>query len=1057
MNDQSPEKPALDLNKIKALMDEGRGPQFWRSLDQLADTDEFKQFLEDEFPDRRPDWMEPAKRRTFLKIMGASLGLAGLAGCAKQPPEYIVPYVREPEDFVPGKPLFFATAMEMGGYATGLLVESHLGRPTKVEGNPDHPSSVGAADYFNQASVLTLYDPDRSQVTTYNTHPSSWVNFEIAVASQRAAMMTNGGGSLRILTETVLSPTLASQLNAVLKAMPNAKWHQYEPAARVGSTAGAMAAFGKPVNTIYAFDKADVVVSLDSDFLGCGCGNLRYAADFTSRRHIRTNDKRSQKPKEDRQEGYQPGPAAPYRNQAATHTEEDKSPPENVSQVEAEGIPVSQVTQNRLYVVEPAPSNTGGMADHRYPLQSGQIVTFARMLASAVGAGGAGAAGGDTSVPAFKDVAAIARDLKAHSGASIVIAGEFQPPEVHALAHAMNAALGNVGKTVMYTDPIEAKPVDHIQDLRELVGDMNGGKVEALFILGGNPVYNAPIDLDFKSAMSKVRWIAYLSLYENETSEHCNWNIPAAHFLESWSDTRGHDGTVSIVQPLIAPLYDGKTAHEIMAVLTQQPASSPYQIVKQNWSSQKAGADFESNWQTWVHDGIIPNTAAAATAGSAPAAKAPAPAQNASPNGIEVNIRPDATIWDGAWANNAWLQEMPKPITTMTWDNAIWIGPETAQRLGLKDGDMAQVDYRGHAVTGGVHLVPGHAKDAVTIHLGYGRTRCGHIGYNIGINAYLLQTSDAPGGGYGGEIKKVGGHYAFASVQHTQSMEEREPIRIATIDEYKKNPEFANEEDAKPQPKWMTLYPDYKYEGYKWGMSIDLNACVGCGACVIACQAENNIAVVGKDQVSRGRHMHWIRVDRYFRTEQAKGVTWENPEMYFQPVPCMMCENAPCELVCPVAATVHSGEGLNQMVYNRCVGTRYCSNNCPYKVRRFNFYLYSDWDTQSYFPMRNPNVTVRSRGVMEKCTYCIQRINAGKIEAEKQNRRVADGEIVPACVQTCPTRAIVFGDINDPKSEVAQQKAQTRNYSLLEDLNVRPRTTYLGRLRNPNPEIERPA
>jgi molybdopterin-containing oxidoreductase family iron-sulfur binding subunit len=949
--------------------------------------------------------------------------------------------VREPEEFVPGKPLFYATAMEMGGYATGLLVESHLGRPTKIEGNPDHPGSLGAADYFNQASVLTLYDPDRSQTTTFNKAIASWVNFQAAVTSIRAAQSINGGSGLRILSETVLSPTMASQMDALKKTMPNMKWHQFEPAARVGSTAGSMLAFGKPVNTMYAFDKADVIVSLDADFLACGVGNLRYSRDFASRRQVRSNVAKEQ-PKENRQEGYQSGPDAPLRNQAATHTEEDNSPSPHPAQVQPEGLAPEQVSekiQNRLYVVEAAPSNTGGMADHRWALQSAQIPEFARQLSAAIGGGGA--------APTFKDIPAIAKDLKAHSGASIVIAGEFQPPEVHALAHAMNAALGNVGKTVMYTDPIEAAPADPMQSLRDLVADMNSGKVEAIFIFGGNPVYTSPADIDFTSALAKVKWRAHLSLYDNETSEHCQWHIPAAHYLESWSDTRGYDGTVTIIQPLIAPLYEGRTAHEILAILNNQPATTPYAIVKEYWSTRAPGADFDSNWQTWVHDGVVPKTAAGA--GSAVAAKAPAPTPAPNPGqGIEVNIRPDLTAWDGTFANNAWLQEMPNPITTTTWENSVWIAADTAQKHDISDGHIVELKYRGRSLQGPAQIVPGHAKDSVTIHLGYGRWRAGHVGDKAGFNAYKLQTSDAPGGGYGGEILKVGGKTVFAAVQHTQGMEEREPVRIATIEEYKKKPDYVDENE-KPLNKYLTLYPDYKYEGYKWGMSIDLNSCVGCGACVIACQSENNIPVVGKDQVIRGRHMHWIRVDRYFSGH------WDNPELYFQPLPCMHCENAPCELVCPVAATVHSGEGLNQMVYNRCVGTRYCSNNCPYKVRRFNFYLYSDWDTQSLYPMRNPNVTVRSRGVMEKCTYCVQRINAAKIESEKQNRRVKDGEIVPACAQTCPTQAIVFGDINDPKSEVAQLKAQVRTYSLLEELNTRPRTTYLGRLRNPNPEIEK--
>jgi molybdopterin-containing oxidoreductase family iron-sulfur binding subunit len=411
-------------------------------------------------------------------------------------------------------------------------------------------------------------------------------------------------------------------------------------------------------------------------------------------------------------------------------------------------------------------------------------------------------------------------------------------------------------------------------------------------------------------------------------------------------------------------------------------------------------------------------------------------------------LRPDPTIWDGSFSNNGWLQELPKPQSKMTWDNAIWISPATAQQRNLTTGNMAELKYQGRSVTGPVWIMPGHANDSVTVHLGFGRTYAGHVGNEVGFNAYLLRTSAEPDGGYGLELNKAGGSHEFATTQHTQTMEEGEPIRIATLEEYKKTPQFADQEELqKPLPPKLTLYPDYRYEGYKWGMTIDLNACVGCGSCMTACQAENNIAVVGKIEVARGRHMNWLRVDRYFKGN------WDNPELYFQPVPCMQCENAPCELVCPVAATVHSGDGLNQMVYNRCVGTRYCSNNCPYKVRRFNFFLYSDWGTPSEYGMRNPNVTVRSRGVMEKCTYCIQRISAAKIESEKQNRRIADGEITPACAQACPTQAIVFGDINDPKSRLAGLKAQARNYSLLEDLNVRPRTTYLGRLRNPNPEI----
>jgi molybdopterin-containing oxidoreductase family iron-sulfur binding subunit len=704
-------------------------------------------------------------------------------------------------------------------------------------------------------------------------------------------------------------------------------------------------------------------------------------------------------------------------------------------QVQAEGKPPDQTTLNRMYVVEPAPSPTGGMADHRIVLRASEIEAFAGELNTAVSGGASGK---------FKEVAAIARDLQAHRGACVVVAGPNQPPNVHALAHAMNQTLGNVGKTVIYTDPIEGNPVDQRQSLAELAADMNSGKVDSLVILGGNPAYAAPADLNFAEGLKKVNFRFYLSLFSDETAALVNWHVPGVHYLESWSDVRGYDGTVSFVQPLIAPLYGGKSAHEVIATLAGQPEKTSHELVQENWQNQ---SNFDIFWQKALHDGVVPNTALPAINVTA---KAPAGGQSAQLQGLEIMIRPDPTIFDGSWANNGWLQELPKPQNKMTWDNAAWVSPSTAQKLNLNTEDMVELKYQGRSVTAPVFIMPGHANDSVTVHLGYGRTHAGHVGDGVGFNAYLLRTSTAPDGGVGLEAQKASGHYPFATTQHTQTMEGRDLVRVATLDEYKKDPQFVDaREEGKPIPQYMTLYPDYRYQGYKWGMSIDLNACVGCGACMVACQAENNIPVVGKIEVARGRHMNWIRVDRYFKGN------WDNPELYYQPVPCMHCENAPCELVCPVAATVHSGDGLNQMVYNRCVGTRYCSNNCPYKVRRFNFLLYSDWYTESLKGVRNPNVTVRSRGVMEKCTYCIQRISAVKIQSEKENRRIADGEITPACAQSCPAQAIVFGDINDPKSRVAQMKAQARNYSLLEELNTRPRTTYLGRLRNPNSEIEK--
>jgi MoCo/4Fe-4S cofactor protein with predicted Tat translocation signal len=1010
---------SLDLEAIRARLDSAKGPLYWKSLEEAANSEEFQKLIEDEFPNRVPDFLSADSRRTFLKLMAASLALAGVTACTKQPPEMIVPYVRQPPDFTPGLPLFYATAMPHGGAGTGILVESHLGRPTKVEGNPDHPASLGGSSFIHQASLLTMYDPDRSQTVLHNGQVSSWPEAQGALLEARAKP------GLRILTDLVSSPTLTAQIDALLKNAPGSRWHQYEPSARIDSQ-------------IYRFNLADVIVSLDSDFLFSGPACLRYARDFAARRHAMTSLNLPSRPKEDRQEGYQDGPAAPWRSQSASHADQDSSPLQHPAQVRAQGVPLDQITQNRLYVFEPHPTPTGSLADHRYPMRSIDIEVLANDLASALKGGGTSSR--------FKDLNAMAQDLLAHRGSSIVIAGEFQSPQVHALVLSINQTLGNVGRTILQTG---GNPVDSMASLQQLVSDINAGKVSTLVIAGGNPAYNAPVDLGFARAVQKVQTRFRLGLYDDETSDVCNWHIPLAHYLESWSDTRAFDGTASIIQPLIAPLYGGITAHQLLSVLNGEADQAPYDIVRDHWRDQM-GADFETAWQKALHDGVVPNSAQPFVIPQVESSsQAAQPAASSSSGSLELVLRPDPTIGDGAWSNNGWLQELPKPQNKMTWDNAAWISPSTAQKLNVTTEDLVELKYRGRVVQAAIWVMPGHANDCVTAHFGYGRTHAGHVGTGIGFNAYLLQTSDAPGGGQGLEIRKLGGRYTFATTQHAQTMEEREPVRAATLAGYKADPFFALGEEGKKQPEAFTLYPDYAYEGYKWGMTIDLNSCMGCGSCIIACQSENNIPVVGKAETAKGRHMaSWIRVDRYYKGNL------DDPELYFQPVPCMQCESAPCELVCPVAATVHSGDGLNQMIYNRCVGTRYCSNNCPYKVRRFNFFLYSDWYTQSLYPMRNPEVTVRSRGVMEKCTYCIQRIEAAKIDSEKQMRRIRDGEVVPACAQSCPTQAIAFGDINDPKSQVAQLKAQPRNYSLLAELNTRPRTTYLGRLRNPNPEIE---
>jgi MoCo/4Fe-4S cofactor protein with predicted Tat translocation signal len=995
----SEEQNQLELAGVRARLDAARGRDYWRSLDELASTPEFRDLLDREFPQQAIGWSDDEDRvegrRNFLKLMGASMALAGLSACTRQPTEHIMPYVRQPEELIPGRPLFYATAMTLSGVANGLLAESHEGRPTKVEGNPEHPATLGACDIYSQASVLQLYDPERSQSLLYNGEIRGWGDFRGTLRSMLGPQRATGGAGIRILTETVSSPTMASQLTDIQKLYPQAKWHQWEPAGAHSARAGATQAFGAPVNTYYNLANAKVVVSLDSDFLAAGPGSLRYARQFAARRRVRGN----------------------------------------------------QTEMNRLYVVEPMPTPTGSKADHRLPLRAGDIEEFSWALATGIGAANGPRQGENNDI--YKWVGAIARDLQNNKGACLVIPGEHQPPIVHALAHVMNASLGNVGKTVFYTDPIEANPVDQLASLQDLVKDLDAGVVELLLIIGGNPVFTAPVEMGMRDRIQKARLRAHLSLFDDETSQVCQWHLPEAHYLETWGDTRTFDGTATIQQPLIQPLYGGRSGYQLLQMFTEQPELSPYDIVKGYWATQHKGTDFETWWRRAVHDGVVADTAAPART---PAVRGAALATMAQPRRLggklEVIFRPDPSIYDGRFANNGWLQELPKPITKLTWDNAAILSPATAHRLGVKTEDMVELTYEGRSLHAPVWVQPGHVDGTVTLHLGYGRTRAGRTGTGFGFNPYGLRMGKALWQDVGLDAKKISGSYLFAQTQQDQVLDTRRHIiHAADIEEYRKNPDSVHE-GAEVPPRTLTMYPEWKYEGYAWGMAIDMTSCTGCSACVIGCVAENNIPVVGKDQVRRSRMMHWLRVDTYYNGDV------NHPAMYNQPVPCMHCETAPCELVCPVQATTHSSEGLNDMVYNRCVGTRYCSNNCPYKVRRFNFYLYSDYETPSLKLLHNPDVTVRSRGVMEKCTYCVQRINAAKIDAEKQDRPVRDGEIQTACQAACPTEAIVFGNLNDPNSRVSQMKADKLNYALLADLNTRPRTTYLAELRNPNGEIE---
>ncbi len=1045
--------------KILAL----NGKEYWRSIEEHADTSEFREFIAQEFPHEIEHWDNSLSRRNFVKVMGASLALAGLSGCVIQPNEQIVPYVKNPaEGQLPGKPLFVATAMSLGGVATGLLAKAYEGRPVKIEGNPDHPGSKGATDVLAQASILGMYDPDRSQEVTYRGMSKTWEAF---MGELRAAVEENrkdGGAGVRFLTETVTSPTLIDQFSKVKAELPNSKWVQYEPINQDNAMAGARMAFGSPVQTIYKFDKAERVLSLDADiFSGF---NVGYIKDYSKGRAF---------------------------------SEEKKE-------------------ISRLYCVESTVSLTGAKADHRLAVKPSQMSEVAKAIAAAVGVSGA--------TSTYKEnaawIAGLAKDLMAFKGKSLVVAGNNQSPVVHALAHAMNAALGNAGETAVYAEPMSpGSDKLQIEQLRELIGDIDAGRVRMLVILGGNPVYNTPSDLRLNAdRMRKVPFSVHLGMHADETAEQCFWHVAEKHYLEGWSDGRAFDGTASIVQPLIQPLYDGKNAHEVLQLfLRENFDKKDHDIVKEFWQKQdikpavaagskneakpstegakenveksvepKASAaptvaaivpkNFEDNWRKALHDGFIPNTASEPKSVTATSAFLSQPEVKPAGSGnLEISILPDPSVYDGRFVNNGWLQELPNPLNKITWDNVALISPKTADDLKINMGndshefaggaqgtafintkggnqfsDLVTLTYQGGKIEKPVPMwiAPGQPDGVVTIFMGYGRTRAGKVGTGLGYNAFDVRRSDAMDHGFG-EIKSTGEQTDIASTQIHFNMEGRDLLRVWDIDEFEKNPTMGHQDNEYDKSMYPYEQHQATYEkNYRWGMSIDINSCVGCNACVVACQSENNIPVVGKEQVNRSREMHWLRIDAYYAGDVNHA---EGP--HFQPVLCQQCEQAPCETVCPVHATVHSAEGLNDMVYNRCVGTRYCSNNCPYKVRRFNFLLYQDWNTPQYKLMRNPEVTIRSRGVMEKCTYCTQRIAAARIEAEKDGRKIRDGEVVTACQSVCPTNAIVFGDISDPNSAVAKAKKDHRNYTLLNELNTQPRTTYLAGLKNQNKEM----
>ena len=1003
---------AMTLEQVREKLKNVRGKKYWRSVDELANTPEFQAAVEKEFPGSPHAWGDDVSRRGFLKFMGASAALAGLAGCTKQPDEPIYPYIKQPEDLILGKPNYFATAHPFVTGAVPLLVKSDQYRPIKIDGNPEHPYNQGSSDPFTQATLLDLYDPDRSQHVTYRGENREWAEFIVGLREK--VISTKDGTGIYFLSETITSPTLARQWREVQAKYPKATLVQYDPAI-AGSS---LATSGLSVR--YDLTDADVIVSLDADFLS--------GASY-------------------------PG----FHKLVRQYAERRKDP----------------TKLNRLYAIESTPTTTGLKAEHRLGLRASEIPAFAAELAKAVGVEGVEPPSYVWTDEQKKYLAALAKDLKGHAGKSVVISDLNQDRTAIALAVAINNILGN-SKSASFTFDSEDLPdtFSQITNLRMLVGDLNTGKVDWLVILNANPIYNSPADLGFAAAFEKAKMTAHLGSHLDETGQNAQWHIPTAHFLESWSDARSYDGTVSIVQPMIDPLYGGKTAHHFFQALLDEPGLSPYEAVRLTWKPVIKG-DYETGWRKALHAGWIEGTSSTTVPISAfvpepsQRLKVPVPSNK---DALEIIFRPDPNVYDGRWANVGWLQELPKPVTNLSWDNAAIVSGATLTKYGLEEDDIVELSVNGRKVNAPVIVAPGHPDNSVTVHLGYGRSFAGRVGSGAGFNAYLIRTSDAPFYTVG-SMKKVPGKWGVAvtkshfqdhrpklfggqgngnnSLEADEALGERGIIRYATLGEYKANPGFANEGETHPATdKSNTIFPNWEYKDNAWGMSIDMNSCTGCNACIVGCYAENNIPVVGKQQVRIGRNMQWLRIDTYFEGDLAA------PRAHFQPMACQHCEDAPCELVCPVGATVHTPEGLNAMVYNRCVGTRYCSNNCPYKVRRYNFLLYSDFETESLKLMRNPDVTVRSRGVMEKCSYCLQRISAAKIEADKENRAIRDGEVVTACQQACPAQAISFGNINDKQSKVAKLQADERSYQVLADLNTRPRTKYVAAVTNPNPELE---
>ena len=1043
----------------------------------MAEKPEFRQWLEREFPAGASEFADPVTRRHFVKIMSASFMLAGLGlaatGC-RRPVEKLEPFGQQPSDYVYGIPQFFATAMPTRGGAIPLLAKSYEGRPIKIEGNILHPDSNGGTDRWAQASILNLYDPDRAKRFAKGGVAMRADDATAFLGEISKKYSANQGQGLAFLIERNTSPSRMRLQKRISQKMPNAKWFLHEAIDADVHRRAASQVFGASVKPYFKYDAAKVIVSLDCDFIGAEEDAHNNIRKFVDGRRI-------------------------------------KNPEDSM---------------NRLYVVEALMTLTGVNADHRLRAPANAVAQIAEALAAEVsGQGG-------SSVPAGVDpkwISECAKDLLANKGKSLVVAGYGQPLAVHALASAINSALGNIGQTVLLHAAADLKE-GTIADFAKAAATF-----ETIVIVGANPAYNAPAELDIKKVLEQAKGkILRVGYYEDETFPYCDWHLPLAHYLESWGDALSSDGTLVPVQPLIQPLFGALSEIEVLARIAGEEKTSPYDIVRETFAGISKSSD-DSSWRKFLYNGFLENSAAksvnARASGNTSSTGAKAAAL--SKDNLEVVFYCDYKVDDGRYSNNGWLQELPDPITKLVWDNAVLMGRKTARELGVKNSDVVQVKVGGRSVSGPVWIQPGMADYVVGLALGYGREWNGRIGYQVGFDAYQLRTSDTPGFATGATVSTTGKTYPLSTTQNHWSMEGRPIIREANLSDYKEHPDFVEHMNGEAPPGgFRPMYPNPFDSNEKtgrpaghhqWGMSIDLTACVGCSTCILACQSENNVPIVGKNLVARGREMHWLRLDRYYtgdvqkhrwnglRTDnetfqdddQQQFEEWiDDPQVVTQPMLCQHCEAAPCENVCPVNATVHDQEGLNLMVYNRCVGTRYCSNNCPYKVRRFNFLDFNKRSLQElkgpFYPpfwakgaftkwlkdpqdptagmrqddewdlikmIKNPDVTVRMRGVMEKCTFCVQRIQQAEI-GQKVKARDTGNVLVPdgaeskdptalktACQQACPAGAIVFGNIADPESKVSKLKAQQRNYSVLDFLLTKPRTTYLAKLRNPNPQM----